>query len=375
MLIIGLATGKIFFFKYQQYKNYIFAFFRAKIEDLRKLNDTYLESIHIFPETLTTDICLYIYGVIIISIFIITITRSMSFYKLCMKSSQNLHDKMFYSIINTKMLFFNTNPSGRILNRFSKDIGAVDELLPKVLLDSSQIILSMLGCLVLTVSVNPYLLIPVAVIGSIFMFLRVVYLKTSKNIKRLEGITRSPVFTHLNATLQGLTTIRACGAQGILKEEFDKHQDLHSSAWFMYISSSSAFGFALDVLCFIFTALVTFSFLISSESLEEISGGEVGLAITQATALTGLLQWGIRQSAEVANQLMSVERVLEYTQLSPELQPVVPKTPKQEWPQHGKISFINTGLRYSETEPLVLKNLNFTINSNEKVSSHFFENN
>lgn len=76
---------------------------------------------------------------------------------------------------------------------------------------------------------------------------------------------RSPVFTHLNATLQGLTTIRAYGAQEVLGKEFDKHQDYHSSAWFMYIAASSAFGFYLDVLCFIFTTVVTFSFLTFGE--------------------------------------------------------------------------------------------------------------
>lgn len=102
-------------------------------------------------------------------------------------------------------------------------------------------------------------------------------------------------------------------------------------------------------------------------SLPDISGGSVGLAITQSTALTGLLQWGIRQSAEVTNQLMSVERVLEYTQLTPETQPVIPKQPQDSWPQYGKMQFRNVGLRYAESEPLVLKNLNFTIQPKEKI--------
>lgn len=68
---------------------------------------------------------------------------------------------------------------------------------------------------------------------------------------------RSPVFTHLNATIQGLTTIRAYSAETALRNEFDKHQDLHTGAWFMYISASSAFGFYLDVLCLIFVGVIT----------------------------------------------------------------------------------------------------------------------
>lgn len=98
-----------------------------------------------------------------------------------------------------------------------------------------------------------------------------------------------------------------------------------------------------------------------------ITPGKVGLAITQASALTGLLQWGMRQSAEVANQLMSVERVLEYTGLPSEKQPDIPKTPPEVWPKEGKINFIDVGLRYDAQMPLVLKNLNFVVQPTEKV--------
>lgn len=196
-------------------------------------------------------------------------------------------------------------------------------------------------------------------------------------------LVRSPVFTHLNATLQGLTTIRAYGAQSILSKEFDKHQDYHTSAWFMYISASAAFGFYLDVLCFIFIAFVTFSFLTFGESKlsnkhtvisgvecffkDLLDGGRVGLAITQAIALTGVVQWGVRRSTEVSNHLMAVERVLEYIALAPEKQPDIPKTPPREWPKQGKITFKDVGLKYDENDSLVLKNLNFTILPKEKV--------
>lgn len=88
------------------------------------------------------------------------------------------------------MRFFDTNPSGRILNRFSKDMGATDELLPKALLDAGQIILNMLGAIIVTSSVQPLFLIPVLLLGVLFMIIRKIYLKTSKNIKRLEGISK-----------------------------------------------------------------------------------------------------------------------------------------------------------------------------------------
>lgn len=98
-----------------------------------------------------------------------------------------------------------------------------------------------------------------------------------------------------------------------------------------------------------------------------VGGGKVGLAITQASTLTGMVQLGIRQSAEVVNNLMSVERVLEYKALPAENQPEIPKNLPPQWPQQGKISFEDVGLKYDENGSLVLKKLNFTIQPKEKV--------
>lgn len=337
-------------------------------------NDTLIENLDIS----SMYKYLYIYTIIVVGIFCIGITRSLSFYKVCILCSQKLHDMAFSALIRTGMRFFDINPSGRILNRFSKDMGAIDELLPKAILDAGQICMMMVGSLTVSCIINPLFLIPIIFLGTVFYWIRKVFLKTSKNIKRMEGITRSPVFTHLNATLNGLSTIRAYCAQDILKKEFDKLQDVHTSTVYMYVTASTAFGFSLDVFCFIFISVVTFSFLLLEQSF---SGGEVGLAITQVMAMTGMIQWGMRQNAEVANQLMSVERVLEYTQVIPEpnlrdrgkfakkteKQIALPANAPKNWPTDGMIKFRSVYLKYVEEDPPVLKGLNLIINPGEKI--------
>lgn len=140
---------------------------------------------------LSTESCLYIHGGLIIALFIVGMSRAFAFYSVCMKSSANLHSQMFSSIVSTKMRFFDTNPSGRILNRFSKDMGAVDEYLPKVILDSVQMVLSLVGVVIVAIIVDYLFLIPVAALAFAFMFVRKIYLKSSKNIKRLDGISKS----------------------------------------------------------------------------------------------------------------------------------------------------------------------------------------
>ncbi|KAH0554301.1 probable multidrug resistance-associated protein lethal(2)03659 [Cotesia glomerata] len=316
------------------------------------------------------NICIYIFSALTILIVVITFTRSFAFFSMCVRASERLHDTMFRSISRATMRFFNTNTSGRVLNRFSRDMGAIDESLPMTMIDCIQIGLTLIGIVIIVATANIWLLIPTIVIFSIFYGMRIIYVSTSRSVKRLEGITRSPVFNHLSATLQGLPTIRSFNAEEVLTKEFDNHQDLHSTAWYIYIASSRAFGYWLDVICLIYISLVTMSFLfMSTEDDKNYEGGDVGLAITQSIGLTGVFQWGMRQAAEVENQMTSVERVLEYTNIEsePALESLPDKKPKDDWPPRGKVEFKNVYLSYSPLEPPVLKNLNFTIEPREKI--------
>ncbi|CAH2237489.1 jg12822 [Pararge aegeria aegeria] len=319
-----------------------------------------------FKSGLTRYQCIYIYSGMVVALVVISLLRSFMFFSMAMRASTRLHNNMFASITRAPMRFFHTNPSGRILNRFSKDMGAVDEVLPSALLDVLQIGLSLIGIVVVVGVVNYWLLLPTVAIGLVFYGLRIFYLASSRSIKRLEGVTRSPVFSHLNASLQGITTIRAFGAQEALIREFDNHQDLHSSAWYLFIASSRAFGFWLDLVCVVYIAVVTLSFLVFGN---EEYGGNVGLAITQAMGLTGMFQWGMRQSTELENQMTSVERIQEYSNIEsePPLESEPKKKPPPSWPEAGKLEFKHVYLFYAPGEPAVLKDLSMEILPKEKV--------
>ncbi|KAJ8935675.1 hypothetical protein NQ314_012696 [Rhamnusium bicolor] len=255
----------------------------------------------------------------------------------------------------------------RILNRFSKDMGAVDELLPRAALDAIQIFLVMSGILIMVFIVSPWIIAPAVILGLLFYYARVVYLASAQDVKRLEGVTRAPVFSHISASLYGMPTIRSCNAEKMITNEFDALQDQHTSTWYMFLVSSEAFGFYLDVISTIFLALVTFQFLIFKD--ENTLSGNVGLVISQSLILTGMLQYGVRQTAEVASNMTSVERVLQYTKLDKEgpFESLPTKKPDRKWPQSGKIIFKNTYLRYTPEDPPVLKNLNIEINPGEKI--------
>ncbi|KAJ8951072.1 hypothetical protein NQ318_003770 [Aromia moschata] len=141
-------------------------------------------------------------------------------------------------------------------------MGAIDDILPRVLLEAIQIMLVMCGILVNVGISNPYIIIAIVVLGALFLLIRYWFIASAVDIKHLEGITKSPVFSHVSSSLNGITTIRASKAEETLIHEFDNHQDAHTSAWYLIIACTCSFGLWLDIICFIFLACVTYSFII-----------------------------------------------------------------------------------------------------------------
>ena len=140
--------------------------------------------------------------------FIFAIIRACTFFCVSLRSAESLHDKMVTNVLQAPVLFFDTNPAGRILNRFSKDIGAIDELLPQFFLLASQSLLFVFTAALLPSFTSFWIFLVTVPIFMTFVFLAWYYLKTSRDLKRLESIYRSPVFSHFSETIAGLDTIR-----------------------------------------------------------------------------------------------------------------------------------------------------------------------
>ncbi|CAG9858693.1 unnamed protein product [Phyllotreta striolata] len=317
---------------------------------------------------LKTDVGMIIYSILLLMAFTLTISRSILFCNVCKSSSINLHTDIFRRLLQAPMRFFDVNPSGRILNRFSKDMGAVDEVLPRVFMLSAQVVLVMCGILVNISISNTYFIIAMVFLLAIFYICSKFFIATTKALKHIEGIAKSPVFSHINSTLGGVTTIRASKTEDALIDEFDQHQDVHTASWFLLTSVTSAFGVWVDLVCVIFIAVVTFGFVLLY-TFTEVNGSLIGLAVSQSIILTGMMQSGMRTIAETVNQLTSVERVLQYTKIDSEGPFDTPKAnePKVEWPSKGLIEFKQLSLRYVISDPPVLHSLNFTALPGEKI--------
>ncbi|KAL9971696.1 hypothetical protein ACROYT_G017896 [Oculina patagonica] len=201
---------------------------------------------------------LYIYGALVGGAFLLSVIRAAVFLNVLINSSKHLHNSMLSAVLKAPVLFFDTNPVGRVLNRFSRDIGIMDELLPDTFLDALQLVLFCIGAVVLPSILNPWIMLPATPLIILFIWIGRYYLTTSRDLRRLEGVNRSPVLSHFSDTLMGLVTIRAYKKEDDLLKALYRYQDDHNRTWFSILSTMRWLGVRLDVICVTFVAFVVF---------------------------------------------------------------------------------------------------------------------
>ncbi|KAL4424666.1 hypothetical protein ABPG77_004473 [Micractinium sp. CCAP 211/92] len=312
------------------------------------------------PETQRKAYWVWGYSLMVGSILLISFSRSLLFYMSALRASTRLHDEMAARVLHAPLSFFHTSPTGRILNRFSKDQGQVDEQLPQVFFDAVQALMMVLGAFVLLMVVVPFIIPVFLPLGFGFFWVRGRYLATSREVKRWEATSRSPVFASFSAILKGLPTIRAYGAGARFRSSFLWDLSENGAWWFCFLTTARWIGFRLDILVALLMSVAPLLMMAVHSSL---SARLAGLALTQSLQLAGLLQWMVRQTAEVENNMTSVERMLHYTELEqePPTQAQGGPAPPPGWPSAGRIEYRGVSAIYRPGLPPVLRDLSFTL--------------
>ncbi|CAG9831833.1 unnamed protein product [Diabrotica balteata] len=304
---------------------------------------------------------LNLYTILVIGYSLVELLKRYIILRVGFKASVNLHKKMVKSIMHSTMAFFDSFFIGNILNRFSQDLSIVDEHLAMMLAHMVDALFHLFGVVGLIATINWKFIIPAVILAIFSILLRSVYIRTSRSLKRLEAATRSPLVGHLNSTMEGLTTIRAYKAQDILKNEFDRHQDLFSSAFYTSICAKAAFSFLMEISSIAFTTTVIVRFLFFDTGT---NSGDVGLTLNQAGMLSGIVHMGLAAWSELENSMTSVERAMEYTTIESESSS---GTDNINWPTKGEIVYQDVSMTYTNSHEKVLKDISFTVKAGTKI--------
>ncbi|XP_046556239.1 multidrug resistance-associated protein 1-like [Haliotis rubra] len=280
-------------------------------------------------------------------------------------ASRIVHSKMLGHVLRAPMSFFDTTPIGRILNRFSQDIDTLDNELPITLMMWIGRVCTVLSTVIVVSYTTPLFLAAVVPIFIIYAIIQRFYIPTSRQLRRLESKTRSPIFAHFSETLSGGSVIRTYKAEDRFIRHSEKLVDMNQKFSFATNTANRWLGVRIEFL----GALVVFlASLLSVFLKDSISGGTIGLSVSYALDITISLNWLVRLTSDIETQIVSVERLKEYTEVPMEAALRIFSTrPPIEWPDKGEVQFNRYSTRFRPGLELVLKDISCRIAPREKV--------
>ena len=282
-----------------------------------------------------------------------------------LNASRRIHSRLLVSVTRAKFKFFDSTPLGQLMNRFSKDLEAIDQ-------EVAPIALGLLGCLstvfcivILISIITPRFLIAAVFISVIYFAIGKFYLSSSTDLKRLESVQRSPLYQQFGETLSGVTTIRAYGDERRFIRDNQLRIDTQTRPFLYLWAANRWLALRIDVT----GALVSFFagvFIILS--VGKIDAGAAGLSLTYAVTFTENVLWLVRLYSNNEQNMNSVERVKEYLDVEQEAKAIIPDCrPDGNWPSQGNVDFIAYSTRYRADLKPVLTNVTFRIRAGERV--------
>jgi len=227
------------------------------------------------------------------------------------------------------------------------------------------------GSVITAIVILPVILVVLPPLIVVFTRKRRSFVTSTRELKRLEGLARSPIYATISETMLGIATIRCTGNVDFVSKKFSDFHDRHTRAAWAFMSTSRWFATSLDVLSFSLLATATITAaLFHQQRWLQIDPTTLGLALTLLIQMSNTnFPWMIRQSAEITNQMVSVERIMEFCGVDREasLEKDTDKSLDDSWPGTGNVDVRGLSVRYREGLPLVLDNVTFTVAGGSKI--------
>ncbi|XP_036134636.1 multidrug resistance-associated protein 1 isoform X3 [Molossus molossus] len=312
-----------------------------------------------------TKVRLSVYGALGISQGIAVFGYSMAVSIGGIFASRRLHLDLLHNVLWSPMSFFERTPSGNLVNRFSKEMDTVDSMIPQVIKMFMGSLFNVIGACIIILLATPIAAVIIPPLGLIYFFVQRFYVASSRQLKRLESVSRSPVYSHFNETLLGVSVIRAFAEQERFIRQSDLKVDENQKAYYPSIVANRWLAVRLEC---VGNCIVLFAALFAVISRHSLSAGLVGLSVSYSLQVTTYLNWLVRMSSEMETNIVAVERLKEYSETEKEAPwRIEEMAPPSSWPQVGRVEFRDYSLRYREDLDLVLKHINITIDGGEKV--------
>ncbi|PWN42694.1 putative YCF1 [Ceraceosorus guamensis] len=289
---------------------------------------------------------------------------------LVIASSRRLHDDLFHAVLRAPLQWFESTPTGRVLNLFSRDTNTIDEVLPRVISGAFRTLMVAFGVICVVVYSVPLFVLAVVPLGWFYVQVMKYYLATSRELKRLDAVSKSPIFTWFQESLGGLSTIRAFGQETRFIATSEARVDRNQECYFPAVSCNRWLAVRIE---FIGSTIILLSSMLAvwlcTSGKGKMDAGLMGLMLSQVLNTTQTLNWLVRSLSEVEQNIVSVERILSYSEVECEAPYTVSEDqqPPADWPQRGEIQLKDYSTRYKPSLPLVLKKLDLTIKPGEKI--------
>ncbi|KAK9886060.1 hypothetical protein WA026_014842 [Henosepilachna vigintioctopunctata] len=312
------------------------------------------------------NIYLGVYGALGVGQVLSTFLSSLALFIGTLSAAKLLHELLLSNVMRVPTTtFFDVTPIGRILNRFSKDIDVLDNVLPMTIRGWITCLFGVLGTLFVISYSSPPFMIVILVCGVLYYFIQRFYVETSRQLKRLESVSRSPIYSHFGETITGVSAIRAYSQQDRFIAESDGKLDQNQACCYPSVIANRWLAVRLEM---VGNMIILFAALFAVLGRDNMDAGLIGLSVSYALQITQTLNWLVRMTSDVETNIVAVERIKEYAETPQEAPWEIPsKAPPASWPEVGTVAFKNFSVRYRPELDLVLRKVAFSIRGGEKV--------